>query len=301
MELKRLADLFEYTRTIEKRTLVAVNAVDAHSLEAIAEAVKLGFITAIVTGNGDEILRQCAAHQIESGAFQIIPTETEEEAARESVALARKTPGSILMKGLISSDKYMRAILNKETGLLPPGGVLSHVSVIDNPNYHKLLVVSDVAIIPYPTVPQKIAMTHYLKQMALDLGISRPKIALITPTEQVLPSLVSCVDAVEVMKAAENRQFEPAVVFGPMALDVAIDKESAEIKGITSEVAGDADCLLFPNIDAGNVFYKMNTKLCGADQAAVVMGAAVPVVLSSRGDSISTKLNSIALAALLSK
>lgn len=301
MELKRLADLFEYTRTIEKRTLVAVNAVDAHSLEAIAEAVKLGFITAIVTGNRNEIRRQCATHQIDSGLFQIISTETEEEAARESVALARKTPSSILMKGLISSDKYMRAILNKETGLLPPGGVLSHVSVIDNPNYHKLLVVSDVAIIPYPTVPQKIAMTHYLKQMALDLGISRPKIALITPTEQVLPSLVSCVDAVEVMKAAENRQFEPAVVFGPMALDVAIDKESAEIKGITSEVAGDADCLLFPNIDAGNVFYKMNTKLCGADQAAVVMGATVPVVLSSRGDSISTKLNSIALAALLSK
>lgn len=301
MELKRLADLFEYTRTIEKRTLVAVNAVDAHSLEAIAEAVKLGFITAIVTGNGAEILRQCATYQIDSRLFQIIPTETEEGAARESVALARKTSGSILMKGLISSDKYMRAILNKETGLLPPGGVLSHVSVIDNPNYHKLLIVSDVAIIPYPTVPQKIAMTHYLKQMALDLGISRPKIALITPTEQVLPSLVSCVDAVEVMKAAENGQFEPAVVFGPMALDVAIDKESAEIKGITSEVAGDADCLLFPNIDAGNVFYKMNTKLCGADQAAVVMGATVPVVLSSRGDSISTKLNSIALAALLSK
>lgn len=301
MELKRLADLFEYTRTLEKRTLVAVNAVDAHSLEAIAGAVKLGFITAFVTGNRTEILKQCAEHQIDSGLFQIIPTETEEEAARKSVALARKTPGSVLMKGLISSDKYMRAILNKETGLLPPGGVLSHVSVIDNPNYHKLLLASDVAIIPYPTIPQKIAMTHYLKQMALNLGISRPKIALITPTEQVLPSLVSCVDAVEVMKAAENGQFEPAVVFGPMALDVAIDKESAEIKGITSEVAGDADCLLFPNIDAGNVFYKMNTKLCGADQAAVVMGATVPVVLSSRGDSIQTKLNSIALAALLSK
>jgi phosphate butyryltransferase len=205
------------------------------------------------------------------------------------------------MKGLISSDKYMRAILNKEAGLLPPGGVLSHVSVIDNPNYHKLLIASDVAIIPYPTVLQKIAMTHYLKQMALDLGISRPKIALITPTEQVLPVLVSCTDAVEIMKAAEDGRFEPAIVYGPMALDVAIDIESAQIKGISSEVAGDADCLLFPNIDAGNVFYKMNTKLCGANQAAVVMGATVPVVLSSRGDSIRTKLNSIALAALLSK
>jgi phosphate butyryltransferase len=301
MELKRLADLFEYTQTVEKRTLVAVNAVDSHSLEAIAEAVNLGFISAVVTGNRDEICTQCAVLHIDDKIFKIVHAETEEEAARLAVVEVKKTSGSILMKGLISSDKYMRAILNKEFGLLPPGGVLSHVSVIDNPNYHKLLIVSDVAIIPYPTVPQKIAMTHYLKQMALDLGIMRPKIALITPTEQVLPSLVSCVDAVEVMKAAENGQFEPAIVYGPMALDVAIDKESADIKGIVSEVAGDADCLLFPNIDAGNVFYKMNTKLCGADQAAVVMGATVPVVLSSRGDSIQTKLNSIALAALLSK
>lgn len=301
MKLESLADLFEYTRLVAKKTLVAVNAVDAHSLEAISEAVKLGIVSATVTGNKEEILKQCVAHQIDYQLFRIIQAETEEEAASIAVQEARENPGSILMKGLISSDKFMRAILNKQAGLLPLGGVLSHVSVIDNPNYHKLLIVSDVAIIPYPTIQQKIAMTHYLKQMALDLGISRPKIALITPTEQVLPNLVSCTDAVELMSAAKNGQFEPAVVFGPMALDVALDSESAQIKNITSEVAGDADCLLFPNIDAGNVFYKMNTKLCHAEQAAVVMGAHVPIVLSSRGDSIRTKLNSIALAALLSK
>jgi phosphate butyryltransferase len=301
MKLESLADLFEYTRLVAKKTLVAVNAVDAHSLEAISEAVKLGIVSATVTGNKEEILKQCAIHQIDPHLFQVIPAETEEEAATVAVQEARENPGSILMKGLISSDKFMRAILNKQSGLLPLGGVLSHVSVIDNSNYHKLLIVSDVAIIPYPTIQQKIAMTHYLKQMALDLGISRPKISLITPTEQVLPNLISCTDAVELMNAAKNGQFEPAVVFGPMALDVALDSESAQIKNITSEVAGDADCLLFPNIDAGNVFYKMNTKLCHAEQAAVVMGAHVPIVLSSRGDSIRTKLNSIALAALLSK
>lgn len=300
MKLERLADLFVYTKSHRKRTLVAINAIDLHSLEAISEAIKLGIVSGVVTGNRDEIIKQCKAHEIDHQSFQIIHAETEEDAARLAVDQVKQIPGSILMKGLISSDKYMRAILNKEAGLLPPGNVLSHVSVIDNPNYHKLLIVSDVAIIPYPSISQKIAMVHYLKKMAMDLGISRPKIALITPTEQVLPSLVSCTDAVEIMKAAEDGRFEPAVVFGPMALDVAIDLESAQIKNITSEVAGDADCLLFPNIDAGNVFYKTNTKLCGADQAAVVMGANVPVVLSSRGDSIQTKLNSIALAALLS-
>lgn len=300
MKLERLADLFVYTKSLRKRTLVAINAVDLHSLEAISEAIKLGIVSGIVTGNRDVIIELCKAHQIDYQSFQIIHAETEEDAARLAVDQVKQIPGSILMKGLISSDKYMRAILNKEAGLLPPGNVLSHVSVIDNPNYHKLLIVSDVAIIPYPSIPQKIAIVQYLKKMAIDLGITRPKIALITPTEQVLPSLVSCTDAVEVMKAAEDGRFEPAIIFGPIALDVALDLESAQIKNITSEVAGDADCLLFPNIDAGNVFYKANTKLCNADQAAVVMGANVPVVLSSRGDSIQTKLNSIALAALLS-
>jgi phosphotransacetylase len=301
MKLERLSDLFEYTRLLTKKTLVAVNAVDGHSLEAIAQAVKLGIVSAIVTGDLNEIRKQCQQSGINPEIFQIIHAENDDEAARMAVRLVRETSGSILMKGLINSDKYIRAILNKETGLLPHDGVLSHISIIDNPNYHKLLLVSDVAIIPYPSILQKIAMTHYLKQMALNLGIVRPKIALIAPTEQVLPLLISCTDAVEVMKAAENGQFEPAIVFGPMALDVAIDEESAQIKNVVSEVAGNADCLLFPNIDAGNVFYKTNTKLCGADQAAVVMGATVPVVLSSRGDSIRTKLNSIALAVLLCK
>ena len=300
MKLERLADLFVYTKLLRKRTLIAVNAIDLHSLEAISEAIKLGIVSGIVTGNRDEIIRLCMVHQIDHQSFQIIHAETEEDAAMLAINQVKQISGSILMKGLISSDKFMRAILNKEAGLLPQGNVLSHVSVIDNPNYHKLLIVSDVAIIPYPTISQKIAMVHYLTKMAVDLGITHPKVALIAPTEQVLPSLVSCTDAVEVMKAAENGRFEPATVFGPMALDVAIDLESAQIKGISSEVAGDADCLLFPNIDAGNVFYKTNTKLCYADQAAVVMGANVPVVLSSRGDSIQTKLNSIALAALLS-
>lgn len=301
MKVERLPDLFVYTRSLETKTLVAVNAVDAHSLEALAKAIKQGIVQVIITGDRNEILKQCEILRIDPLLFELIHADTEEEAARLAILKILDIPDSILMKGLISSDKFMRAILSKEHGLLPPGAVLSHVSVIDNPNYHKLLIVSDVAIIPYPSIAQKIAMTHYLRKMAMDLGIAQPKIALITPTELVLPSLISCTDAVEIMKAAETGQFEPALVYGPMALDVALDKESAQIKNIASEVAGDADCLLFPNIDAGNVFYKVNTKLCSADQAAVVMGARIPVVLSSRGDSLQTKLNSIALAALLSK
>ena len=299
--LKRLINLMELVKPLSKKTLIAVNAVDGHSLEAIADAVQIGMVNAIVTGSRDEIIKQCEIFGIDSSSFEIVHANTEEEAALFAVRLVKAVPGGILMKGLISSDKYMQAILKKEAALLLPGSVLSHVSIIDNPNYHKLLIVSDVAVIPYPTIQQKIQMVHYLKEMAIKIGIPAPKIALIAPTEKVLPSLVSCTDAAEIMKSVEDGLFQPAIVFGPMALDVAIDKESAQIKNITSEVAGDADCLMFPNIDAGNVFYKTNTKLCGAHQAAVVMGANVPVVLSSRGDSKQTKLNSIALAALLSR
>jgi len=301
MKLNRLTDLYTYPKSLEIKTLVAINAADSHTLQAIAEAVKLGIVKAIVTGNQSEIINQCEISQIDRSLFKIIDADSEDEAVLKAIQEVGQKHNFILMKGLINSDKFMRAILNKEFGLFPKGGVLSHVSIIDNPNYHKLLIVSDVAIIPYPSISQKIAMVHYLKNMALSLGIDQPKIALITPTEQIIPSLISCTDAVEVMKASENGQFEPAIVYGPMALDVALDQESAQIKNINSEVAGDADCLLFPNIDAGNVFYKTNTKLCGAEQAAVVMGAYLPIVLSSRGDSIRTKLNSIALAALLNQ
>jgi len=299
--LKRLINLSELVKTLDQKTLVAVNAIDSHTLEAIAEAVRLGLVKAIVTGNRLEIFNQCTIHGIDPSLFEIVHTDSIEEAAQSSVRLVQTVSGGILMKGLISTDKYMHAILNKEAGMLLPGRVLAHVAIVDNPNYHKLIIVSDVAVIPYPTIHQKIAMTHYLKEMAMLLGIANPKIALIAPTEMILPSLMSCTDAVEVMKAAKDGQFMPAIVFGPMALDVALDIESALIKNITSEVAGDADCLLFHNIDAGSVFYKVNAQLCGTDQAALVMGAKVPVILSSRGDSKQTKLNSIALAALLSK
>jgi len=301
MKLKRLANIYDVIEPLDRKNLIAVNALDEHSLSAIADAVTSNIVNAIITGNRDEILKQCEEHQIDAGLFRIVHAETEEEAASVAVKIVHQVSGGILMKGLINSNKYLKAILDKTVGLVPAGNVLSHVSVIDNPNYHKLLMVSDVAIIPNPTIPQKIAMLNYLKQMALVLGIEKPKIAIISPSEVVIPSLVSSTDAFELMKVAATGQFEPAIVYGPMALDVALDKESAQIKNITSEVAGDADCLLFSNIDSGNIFYKVNTKLCGADQAAIVMGGKVPMILSSRGESKITKMNSIALAALLSK
>jgi phosphate butyryltransferase len=221
------------------------------------------------------------------------------KAATKAVEIINKGEADFLMKGLVSSDKYMKAILNKETGLMNPGAILSHVTVIEPPNYHKLITVGDVAIIPLPDLTQKIAITNYVIKTAQLLGIETPKVAILAISEQVLPKIPSCVDAAILVKMSQRGQIKGALVEGPLAMDLVVDKESAEIKGVKSEVCGDADCIVFPNIESGNVFYKTQTKMCGAELGAIVMGARVPCVLSSRGDSEKTKLYSIALAAML--
>ncbi len=299
MEIRHLDDIIATVRGRNPRRLVVVNGVDAHTMEAVNAAVDQGIVKATLTGDPEKIRATCEALGLDPGKFTIEATSSEDEAARRAVELISEGKADLMMKGLLSTDKYMKAILNKESGLLPPKGVLSHVTVIENKNYHKLLTVGDVAIIPYPDLPQKIVMTGYLISTARALGIENPKVALIAATEQVLIAIPACTDAAVIAKMAERGQIAGAIVDGPMALDVAIDKESAAIKKITSPVAGDADCLLFPNIDAGNVFYKMSSKMCQSEQAAIVMGARVPVVLSSRGDTMQTKLYSIALAAML--
>jgi phosphate butyryltransferase len=225
----------------------------------------------------------------------------ETQAAARAVALVRSGECQILMKGLVSTDKYMRAILHKETGLMDPGAVLSHASVIEVPSYPKLIVCGDVAVLPYPELKEKVAITNYLVGVAKALGIERPRVAALAASEQVLPKVQATVDAALLAKMAERGQIKGAAVDGPMALDVAVDPEAAATKGVGGEVAGQADCLVFPNIDAGNVFYKTCSKLAGCEIAAMVVGAKAPCILSSRGDSVLTKLYSIALAALTAK
>jgi phosphate butyryltransferase len=244
----------------------------------------------------------CTDEKIDPAIFKIVPIEDELKAVSLSVDLINNGEGDILMKGLCSTDKYMRAILNKEKGLLPPKAVLSHVTVLSNPQYHKLLVLGDIAVIPAPDLNQKIAITNYVVKTAKALGIEKPKVAIITATEQMLPGMQACVDAAIISKMADRGQISGCFVDGPLALDVALSAEAVAVKKLVSPVAGDADCLVFPNLESANVFYKVNTQLCvGAKQAAIVAGAKAPCVLSSRADSIDTKLNSIALAALTAK
>jgi phosphotransacetylase len=290
--------LFNTLKDKPVRRLVIANGVDGHSIEAGYKAQQMGWVSVSITGNRDSIEKQCTSSGIPSNNFDIIDCSDEEKAVAQAVSMARGSRAGLIMKGLISSDKFMKAILNKESGLLTPGSLLTHVTMINTPNYPKPLLVGDVAIIPLPTFEQKIVITRHLIDIAHKIGIVNPGVAFIAATEQILQRMPATTDAQKLKELWEQGCFPDSVCDGPMGLDLAIDPESARIKKYKSPLAGNADCLLFPNIESGNIFYKTNTKLCGAKTAAIVVGTKVPTVLSSRGDSIETKLNSIAFAAL---
>jgi len=301
MKVDKLDQLFEILRTKPKKRLVAAYANDAHTIEAVSMAIDMGIIDGTLVGDDATIKKVCAEHNINPLKFKIVQESDEMKAANKAVDLINRGEGDVLMKGNVSTDKYMRAILNKETGLLPPKAVLSHVTVIQVPTYHKLLIVGDVAIIPAPDLNQKIAITNYLIKTAHFLGNDNPKVALLAATEQMMAGMPACVEAAIISKMGDRGQIKGAIIDGPLALDVAIDQESAQIKKVSGQVAGDADCILFPNIESGNVFFKTCTKLAGGELGAMVMGAKVPCVLTSRGDSVQSKMYSIALAANAAK
>ncbi|MDR0582062.1 MAG: phosphate butyryltransferase [Prevotellaceae bacterium] len=291
-----------YTRitSIPKKHVVVAWGVDAHSIGAAAAGVKKALVKVTLVGDRELIEKTCAGENIDPSIFNIVPVAEELPAIAKAVELVNTGEGDVLMKGLCSTDKYMRAILNKEKGLLPPKAVLSHITLMAHEHYHKLLLVSDIAVIPVPDLHQKTVIANYLITVAHRLGIECPKIAVIAATEQMLPAMTACVDGAILAKMADRRQIKDCLLDGPLSLDVAISKEAACIKKVESKVAGDADCLLFPNLEAANTFYKTITQLSPkAHIAAVVVGAKVPCVLSSRGDTAETKLHSIVLAALM--
>jgi phosphotransacetylase len=299
MAIRKLIELLNLARENTPRTFVIVSANDTYTLLALQKAIDENLINAILIGDEFKIISICHDNHIDQSKLRIINQPDNELAASHAIELINSGEGDVLMKGLITTDLFMKAILNKETGLIGSGQLLTHVAVIENNNYHKLIIAGDVAVIPQPDLNQKKAIINYLVMIAKLLGTDIPKIAVIAPTEKILPSIASTLDAELLFEMNRNGIIQGCIVGGPFALDVALDAEAARVKGINSPVAGDADCLLFPNLDAGNVFYKTITKLAQSETASIVVGAKVPVVLASRGDSMLTKLYSIALGALI--
>lgn len=296
--ITKLAQLREAAKAYKKKRMIVAYAADSHTIEAAYRAVEAGIVEVTLVGDPEVIRSLCEKSGIDCGLFRIIGEQGDYESAARAVRQAATGEADILMKGTVSTDKYMHAILSKDFGLLPPRSILTHIALLEMPGYRKLLLVSDVAVIPQPDLKQKVFMAHSLIQTAHSLGIGCPKVAVIAPTEQMLPSIPSCVDAAIISKMWERGQIRGGIVDGPLAVDVAINPETVRIKKLESPVAGDADCMVFPGLDASNTFFKTATKLAGASMAGMVVGAKVPCILTSRGDSEESKLNSIALAVL---
>lgn len=229
---------------------------------------------------------------------RIYEAGSRDEAAALAVQLVRTGEADILMKGLINTDNLLRAVLNKENGLLPPGGVLSHVAMAQIPLYHKLLFFSDAAVIPRPTLEQYRAIIRNDVGLCRKLGCIEPRIALLHCSEKVGEKFPHTLSYVQLKDDASQGMFGAVFVDGPMDAKTACDRHSGEIKGLSSPVVGNADVLIFPNIEAGNVFYKTITLFGDADTAGMLTGTVAPVVVPSRSDSGNSKFFSLVLACL---
>lgn len=299
-QIRNLDQLVQNLKEQPSRRVAVAAGHDPNTIQAAARAVAEGIAEVTLVGDGAQIAGLCSEYGLEPDVFTIVDEPNVLAAGAAAVALVRDGVADVLMKGLIPTSDYMKLILNKEAGLLPKGNVLSHVSVFELPAYQashdKLLFAADVAIIPQPDKAAKVQILAYCLQAARSFGVPTPRAALLAATEKVSPRMPATVDAAEV--AAEFSD-DDAIVEGPLALDVALSPEACVIKGLDSRVGGQADILVFPNIESGNVFYKACTLLAGARLAAAVVGTSAPCVLTSRADSEESKFLSIAMGCRL--
>lgn len=278
---------------------------DEHSIQAAAAAAARGIAKVILCGDRGRIEVLCERFGIARDLFDVRDEADPLVAARMARELVREGAADVLMKGLVSTDQYMHLVLDKERGLLPKGNVLTHLAVADIPGYQtlhgKLLFLTDVAIIPAPDLATKLKLARYAIAAAHSFGIAEPRVALLAASEKVTDKMPATLEAAIVAKMAERGQLGEAIVDGPLAIDVALSPEACTIKGLRSALGGAADVLLFPNIEAGNVFYKAVTIFGGARMASALVGTSAPCVLTSRADSEETKLCSLALGCRLAR
>lgn len=296
--ITKISDLKKKINPENKRRLVLAAANDKHSLEALMNAYKQGVIeTPLLSGEPNSIKKAAIEADIDISMCEILNSETPQKAVENAIKAINKGEAQILMKGNIPTASLLKGVLNKEWGLRK-ADILSHLTIFELETYHKLLAVADVAMNIAPDLKQKTGILNNSVKCLNNIGIEQPKVALIGAVEVVNTAMEATIDAAIIAKMAQRGQIKNCIVDGPLAFDNAISHKSAEHKGIISEVAGDADFLLMPNIEAGNVLYKSLAYLAKAKLAAVILGASVPIVLTSRADSEEAKFNSILLSAV---
>jgi phosphate butyryltransferase len=296
--IKNFAELVEMAKTKETRRVAVAAAADKPVLMALKEAMADGIAKPVLVGNKEEILRIGKDLDFNFDGVEIYDESNPKKSAIKAVELIRQDMADILMKGLVSSGDFLKAILNKENGLRK-SGTLSHVAFFESPHYHKLLGLTDAALNVEPEFHEKVAILNNAVEAFHKLGIDTPKVAIVGAVETVNPKMIPSTDAALMTMMNKRNQITGCIVDGPLALDNAVSAEAAHHKGIESEVAGEVDLVCTPDIYSANVMYKTLNFLGGAISAAVIMGATVPVVLTSRSDTDQSKLMSIALAAAM--
>ncbi|MBQ8913331.1 MAG: phosphate butyryltransferase [Lachnospiraceae bacterium] len=283
-----------------KKVSVA-NAQDDAVLEAVRAAKDKNIADAILVGDEDKIKEIAASKNIDVSDFEIVDVKDMIEAARTAVKLVHDGKADMYMKGLIDTKDFLRSVLDKEVGLRT-GNPLSHVAVFEVEGYDRLLFLSDVAFIPYPTLEDKVGIIKNTVEVAQACGIECPKVAPVAAVEVVNPKMPVTVEAAELTKMNEEGKIEGCIVDGPLSLDLAIDPEAARHKGATGrKIVGDADVILFPDIHAGNLVYKCLVHTANVKNGCILTGTKAPVILTSRSDEFETKVNSIALAAIVAE
>jgi phosphate acetyltransferase len=271
---------------------------DATALSGAVEAAKQGLIAPILVGPRARMAEIASSARIDLGGREIVDAPHSHAAAAKAVEIIREGRAEILMKGSLHTDELMGAVVAREGGLRI-GRRISHVFIMDVPTYHKVLIVTDGAINIAPTLEDKVDICQNAIDLAVSLGRERPKVAILAAVETVTSKMPATIDAAAICKMAERGQICGGILDGPLAFDNAISEQAALIKGIKSEVAGDPDILLAPDLEAGNILAKQLSFLANADSAGMVLGARVPVILTSRADSVRSRIASCAVAALV--
>ncbi|MBZ4225403.1 phosphate butyryltransferase [Bacillus wiedmannii] len=292
----KLEHLIDQAAGQPKKTVAVAVAEDHEVIEAVAKAIKLQLAQFRLYGNQEKIMGMLQEHGLQTSEhIEVIAAASSAEAAELSVKAVRNGEADVLMKGNIPTANILKAVLNKEWGLRK-GSTLSHVAAFEVPNYDRLIFVTDAAMNIAPDVTQKAAIIQNTVEVAQAIGIDLPKVAPIAAVEVVNPAMQATIDAAMLTQMNRRGQIKNCVVDGPLALDNAVSQIAAEHKGIVSDVAGKADILLVPTIEAGNVLYKSLVYFADAKVGAMIAGAKAPIVLTSRADSAETKVYSLALA-----
>lgn len=296
MVLKNLNDLKRLVEGGPRRKLVLAAAQDQHSLGAIIKAWKDNIIEPILVGDKEEIESICQSNNYDIAGIRIVHEPDIEKSVETAVKMISGKQGDILMKGKIGSATLLRCVLNKEWGLRT-GNLLSHFALFEVETYKKVIAVTDVAMNIAPSLHDKIAIVNNSVACLNRLGYKMPKVAVLGAVEMVNENMQATLDAALLSKMNQREQIKNCIIDGPLAFDNAVSLESSQLKGIKSEVAGDTDLLLMPDIEVGNVLYKSLVFFAKAKVASIILGAMVPIVLTSRSDSEQAKLDSILLAA----